>query len=609
MSNPARPLLIYDGDCEFCRYCVDYARGATGAAVDYQPYQAVQRDYPDISEAEFRAAIQLVHPDGSVTAGAGAAFEALALGNHSKLWWACYRRLPLFAVLCEWCYRQVAGHRDICCRLSRVLFGGRLQVTSMRLTSWLFLRLLALVYLAAFGSFALQAQGLIGADGILPVTDFFAAVDLGYGPEKYLLLPSLFWLDASGAAINAVGGIGCILAVLLFLNVLPRLCLVSLYVCYLSLFHGGQVFMSFQWDILLLECGFLAIFLPSNPRLFSWLYRWLLFRFMLQSGLVKLMSGDPHWRDLSALQFHFETQPLPTALAWYADKLPAVVLQAGVVFTFAVELLLPFLILMPRRPRALAALGIALFQLTIIATGSYNFFNLLTICLCLLLFDDQMVERFCPLFIRRRVVHGEAGPVGARLASLLAVPIAVGYLALTSIQLGATGSRDSITGLPGQLLAWSEPFHVANSYGLFAVMTTGRDEIIFEGSRDGREWLEYELPYKPGALDRRPVWATPCQPRLDWQLWFAALAPREQNPWLQGLVKGLLTGSQPVLGLFAHNPFPADPPRYIRASLYRYRFSGWSERGQNSSWWTREYIGSFWPVTGWRQAVERLPGR
>ncbi|MEZ5501509.1 MAG: lipase maturation factor family protein [Halioglobus sp.] len=601
MTTLPRALLIYDGDCAFCRYCVDYARSATGGTIEYQPYQAVLHEFPAISEAEFREAIQLVQPDGTVCSGAQAAFQALAIGGYQRFWARCYAILPLFAALSEACYRWVARHRGGCYTVGRLLFGNTLRVASMRITGWLFLRLLALVYLAAFASFALQAQGLIGAQGILPAADFFSAVERSYGPEKYLLLPSLLWLNASDTAINVLGVTGCVLALLLLANVLPRLCLIGLYLCYLSLYHGAQVFMSFQWDILLLECGFLAIFLPSNPVLFSWLYRWLLFRFMLQSGLVKLLSGDPTWRDLTALDFHFTTQPLPTVLAWYVDKLPSLVLQAGVVFTFVVELVLPFLILMPRRPRALAALGIAVFELLIIATGSYNYFNLLTICLCLLLLDDQSVARWCPARILRRADRQPR----RRPLRVLPGATAAAYLVLSTILLLSTGSRGALTGGPRQLLSWAEPFHIANSYGLFAVMTTQRNEIVIEGSRDGRQWQAYELPYKPGAVDRAPVWATPAQPRLDWQLWFAALAPRARNPWLQGLVKGLLTGSEPVLGLFAHNPFPGTPPQFIRASLYRYRFSDWEDRARTGAWWTRDYLGEFWPPTAWRLPVEK----
>jgi predicted DCC family thiol-disulfide oxidoreductase YuxK len=593
VTDRPQPLLIYDGDCEFCRYCVDFSRAAGGGGIRYEPYQSVRQDYPGISVEEFRASIQLVHGDGRVSRGALAAFETLALADYTGFWLFLYRWLPLFAGVSEWAYRWVSRHRDTSYRVCKWLFGASLQPASLGLTHWLFLRLLALVYLAAFASFAVQAPGLIGEEGILPLGPFLTAVDAGYGAEKYWLLPTLFWLDSSDAAISWLCGLGCLLSLLLLVNRFPRLCLFGLYLLYLSLYGAGQVFTRFQWDILLLECGFLAIFLPSSPVLFTWLFRWLLFRFMLQSGVVKLLSGDENWRGLTALDYHFETQPLPTALAWYAHKFPELLLQAGVAFTFVVELLVPFLILMPRRPRLLAALVISSFQLMIILTGSYNYFNFLTVCLCLLLLDDQLLREICPIALLRRLQR-TAPAFPAPVASTVAIV----YLALSTVLLAGSITRSEISETSRRLVSWSVPFHVANNYGVFAVMTTRRAEIVFEGSADGRHWKAYELPYKPGATDRAPVWATPHQPRLDWQLWFAALAPARQNPWLRRLELGLLTGSKPVLELFSHNPFPDEPPLYIRASLYRYHFSDRETRSRTGNWWTREYAGIFMPAAG-----------
>jgi predicted DCC family thiol-disulfide oxidoreductase YuxK len=590
-------LLIYDGDCDFCLYCVDYARAATGDSVDYQPYQAVQHQFPDINEASFQGAIQLVHTDGHVTSGARAAFEVLALGGRSRFWAACYRRVPLLGKISERIYTFVAANRGGCYRLSKALFGPDPRPQSLSLTVWIYLRLLALVYLVAFASFIAQAPGLIGPEGIVPVADYFAAVDDSYGPEKYWFLLSLFWLDSSATTIAVVAWLGVALSVLLFVNVRPLLCLVSLYLLHLTLYTGGQVFMTFQWDNLLLECGFLAIFLQHSPRLFVWLHRWLLFRLMLQSGIVKWMSGDESWHDLSALVFHFETQPLPTALAWYADKLPDLVLQAGVLFTFAIELLIPFLILMPRRPRLVAAVCIAVFQLLISLTGSYNYFNFLTVSLCLLLLDDQSLATLVPGFLRDRRQSLSTSRRSWRRAMLPAT-VAVVYFWTTATLLAITGRRTEISGFSRELLAWTAPLHMANGYGLFAVMTKQRAEIIIEGSADGIEWRVYELPYKPGLLDRAPVWAAPHQPRLDWQLWFAALAPVEQNPWFKNLVVRLLMGSQPVLDLFAYNPFPDEPPKYVRAKLYQYHFSDWDTRRETGAWWTRTYAGEFFPAAG-----------
>ena len=607
-----RPLLIFDGQCRFCRYCVDYAVAATGERVEYRPFQEVLQAFPDIAEEEFRASIQLVMPDGERYSGAGAAFKALYLGGKARLWYRCYAFLPLFAVISEWVYRSVARHRAGCYRLCRWLFGAELRPARVDRVTALFLRLLGLIYLAAFASFTWQAPGLVGEAGILPAGSYLEAVAAANpGLLKFWMIPALFWLDASDAALQGAGFAGCVLSLALLLGWRQRLCLPVLYLLYLSLYYAGQVFMSFQWDILLLECGFLAIFLPWSPRLICWLYRWLLLRFMLQAGLVKLMSGDPSWHNLTALQYHFETQPLPTALAWYAHHLPPALLQSGVLFTFAVELFVPFLMLMPRRPRMLAAAITALFQLMILATGSYNFFNLLTLALCLLLLDDQALDRLW----RRGSGGGETAVlstgvarrrVTARGMTALVWSVALIYLVQSWIILDHTGFRKPLAEPLRQLLAWSAPFHIANNYGVFAVMTTKRHEVIIEGSRDGREWLPYTLPFNAGDPQRAPRWAAPHQPRLDWQLWFAALAPREGSPWLRGLMAGLLQGSPAVTGLFEHDPFAGDSPAYIRASLYRYHFSEAQVRRDSGAWWRRQYVGEFWPVSAWRLPVEKL---
>ncbi len=594
MMQRKHPLLVYDGDCAFCIYCVDFARIKTGTAVDYQPYQTVLEQFPDISEDEFRASIQLVLPNGEVSTGARAAFQTLTYGGN-RFWALCYQTLPLFAWFSERAYRFVAKHRNSCYRLSKTLFGSSLQPQALTLTITVFLRLLALIYLAAFVSFAVQALGLIGADGILPVANFITAVDQSYGPEKYWLLPTVFWLSSTDWVIQCTAWLGAVVAVLLLFNILPTLCLCVLYGLYLSLLAGGQEFMSYQWDILLLECGFLAIFLRAWPNLFVWMFRWLLFRFMLQSGLVKLLSGDPNWQQLTALNFHFESQPLPTVLAWYAHRLPDALLQAGVMLAFLAELLIPFLILMPRCPRLVAAVTITLLQLLILATGNYNFFNLLTMALCLLLLDDQLLKRILATHPSQKSKPGQTRRVPVWRAIILG-SIGTVYVVQSSLLLATTGNRSGLSEFSRNLLSWSAPFHIANGYGLFAVMTTGRPEIIIQGSEDGVTWLSYELPYKPGAVDRAPVWATPHQPRLDWQLWFAALAPADQNPWLQGLMVGLLSGSEPVLSLFEKNPFPSKPPKYVRAQLYQYQFSDSKELDETGAWWRRELDRPFIPV-------------
>ena len=609
LTRHKMPLLIYDGQCGFCRYCTNYARQATGEGINYQAYQQVQQDFPEIDESGFKASIQLLLSDGKHYTGAQAAFKTLALGGYTSFYLWCYCHIPLFAHFSEMLYRQVANHRELCFRVCKLLFGPSLQPQAYTLTVKLFLRLLALVYLSAFTSFALQARGLIGIEGILPLADYFAAISQSMGREKYWLLPSIFWLSDSDASIQLVSWAGVLLSLLLLFNILPVLNLLLLYLCYLSLVSAGQVFMSYQWDILLLECGFLAIFLVKHPKLFVWLYRWLLFRFMLQSGLVKLLSGDANWQQLTALEFHFQSQPLPTIFAWYAHQLPEFLLQAGVLFTFAVELLVPFLILLPRRPRLIACLAIGLFQLCILAIGNYNFFNLLTLALCLLLLDDQYLKAVSRLLARVLVKKDNKTftPGGvtqtacqksktATAGSLLAAIIALFYLLQSSLYLAYTGRFGNLPATARAVLAWSAPFHLANSYGVFAVMTTKRLEIVFEGSNDGIHWQAYHLPYQAGDITRAPVWAIPHQPRLDWQLWFAALKVPQIPSWVDGVIYGLLLDSKPVLSLFADNPFAQQPPKFVRGRLYRYRFTGPQQRKEIGAWWQREDIGEYFPA-------------
>jgi len=344
--------------------------------------------------------------------------------------------------------------------------------------------------------------------------------------------------------------------------------------------------MAFQWDVLLLETGFLAIFFapwplgrekPSPPpTVMLWLLRWLAFRLMFLSGLVKLTSGDPTWRNLTALQFHYQTQPLPNPIAWYAHQLPASVHKFACAGMFGIELLLPFFIFAPwRLVRAAAGTLLIAFQLAIVATGNYTFFNWLTIALCLLVFGE-----YFPKPVWRREAPGI-------LLALALVPLS---LIETAVRF-----RADLPEWIEQPIGWAMPFHVVNSYGLFAVMTTTRPEIIVEGSHDGEQWAAYEFPHKPGDPRRAPTWVAPHQPRLDWQMWFAALSGPQRTPWFHRFVIRLLEGSPDVLRLLRNNPFPGRPPKYVRARLFEYRFTTPQERAATKDWWYRTPRGSYFP--------------
>ena len=303
---------------------------------------------------------------------------------------------------------------------------------------------------------------------------------------------------------------------------------------------------------------------------------------------MKLLSGDPTWADATALNYHFETQPLPTVLAWYAHQLPDWLLHGGVITTFVIELGLPFLIFLPRNPRMLACAGFILLELLILLTGSYNFFNLLTIVLCLALLNDQMFR-----WARWQVaIEGVKSAWSRYLTTLIGLLLVIGGV----LHLAHTLSGRNLPNWAVTPLAVVAPFHVVNGYGLFAVMTTQRDEIVFEGSMDGKTWLAYEFPFQPGAVDRMPGLATPHQPRLDWQMWFAALGEVERNPWFYAFAQALLEARPAVLALLQHDPFAGEPPRYLRAVRYHYQFSSPAQRRATGAWWTRTLTRGYMPV-------------
>ena len=469
------------------------------------------------------------------------------------------------------------------------------------LSRWLFLRLLGLVYLIAFVSLALQVTGLVGEHGILPAAAFLERARGLYGAAAYRLLPTICWLGAGDGALRALCWGGAALALLVLAGVAQAPVLALLWACYLSLSVVGQTFLWFQWDGLLLEAGLLAVlyapsqWLPSlareraPSRAVRWLVWLLLFKLMFLSGITKLASGDPTWRQLTALDYHFWTQPLPPWTAWYAQRLPGWVHKGMTLGMFAIELGVPWLIFAPSRLRRLRVAACALLvlgQLGIAVTGNYGFFNLLAIVLCVPLLDDAVLRPVLPL----RLAAGEPEPLWRRR-------VTVALAALMALLSALTFAREISATLPGgrgadhPLLRAVAPLRSVNGYGLFRVMTTERREIVIEGSADGAHWLEYEFPWKPGAVTRRPRFVAPHQPRLDWQMWFAALDPDGAEPWLAGLVRGLLDGSPEVLSLLDSNPFPAAPPRYVRLVSYRYRFTTSADRSRSGAWWSREFVG------------------
>lgn len=593
-----RPLLIYDGDCNFCRRWIARWQSFTGDRVDYVPFQEAAARFPQIPRENFQASVQLIETNGKVLSGAEAVFQTLAHAPGKRWMMGIYQNLPGVRFLTEWSYRLVARNRVLFSKLTHFLWGECLEPPTYFISSRLFLRLLGLIYLIAFISFWTQADGLIGKNGILPAADFLGSIAKQTGPERYGLVPTLCWLNTSNAFIHFLFAGGVVLSVLLILGFSPSLVLGGLWVFYLSLATVGQDFLEFQWDNLLLETGFLAIFLGKRPsKIVLWLFRWLLFRLMFSSGVMKLVSGDPTWQNLTALQFHYETQPLPTWIGWYAHQLPGWFQMFSVGVMFAIELGIPFLIFMPRRLRLFGCFALITFQGLIAATGNYCFFNLLTVALCFLLLDDFVKwGRFSFLAnVKKRTV-----PI-FRWPKWVVLPLAGIILLVSTMQMIRQFRIQVRWPVPAVMLyQLAAPFRTVNPYGLFAVMTTSRPEIIVEGSNDGETWLEYEFKWKPGDLKQRPGFVAPHQPRLDWQMWFAALGTYRQNPWFINFCYRLLQGSPEVLKLLEKNPFSEKPPRYLRALVYHYRFTDPATLHAQGNWWRRKSKGPYIPVLSLR---------
>ncbi len=603
------PTLVYDGDCAICRYWVNYWQELTGELVVFRAYQEAAADFTSIPPEAFRRAIQIIERDGHVYSGAAATFRVLKYSSGRAAWWWCYSHLPGFASMSEWAYVFFARRRGLLERLTKILWGPALHAERYALVSWVFLRLFGVLYIAAFASLGVQILGLIGHAGILPVGDYLEAVRHARGGSAYWLVPSLFWLNHSDSALLAGTIAGAVLGLLVVVDRWTRPALVGLFVLYLSYESAGQDFMSFQWDSLLLEVGFLAIFLTGGSKIVVWLYRWLMFRYMFLAGAVKLLSGDSTWRDLTALEYHFWTQPLPTPLAWYAAQLPGWLLKSGTAAALGIELCSVFLIFMPRRLRAAAAFCVLLLQVLILLTGNYNFFNLLTMLMCVFLFDDAALRRFVPYGLQSRA--RSRAPLAGRAATVIAAALALIVVPVGLNRIWQTMERTNLPGL-GALTRVLSPLSIVNPYGLFAVMTTTRPEIVIEGSADGQIWREYVFRYKPGPLTRSAAWNIPHQPRLDWQMWFAALGGIRENPWMVGLVQRLLEGSPSVLALLEVNPFAAAPAKYVRAQLYEYRFTDPRKRALTHEWWVRRQEGLYFPpvsLEDFERAAERENGR
>ncbi len=601
---PAEPLVIFDGNCGFCRFWVERCKRVSRERMRFAASQEIGPRFPEIPPQAYDEAVQMVDVDGTVFSGADA---AIRLARHAPGWRLVAKivaAIPLLLALARWKYKLIARHRVFFSKLTRWVWGVDPSPSTFAVARRLFAHGLGVVFFCAFASLAVQVRGLYGTQGIVPAGELLKAAKSQLGGGAFVQVPSVFWLGAGDGALLTVCLLGMAVSLLLACGLMPGACALILWALYLSLCSVGSPFLDFQWDALLLETALIAaVFLPWRffpawrlttriTTLGRWLLWWLLFRLMFESGVVKLASGDPSWRDLTAMTYHYETQPLPLWTAWLAHQAPIWLHKLEALATFAIEFLAAVAILMPRRLRHAGAWAIIALQVAIASTGNYAFFNLLTALLCVPLLDDLR----WPAPWRKRLLGrakaplhlGEPGWANWILEPLAGLSIFLtGVLFVNTFRTGVHWPR------PVQALhAVLAPFRSFNAYGLFAWMTKDRPEIVFEGSNDGHTWETYEFPWKPGDPFRRPKLAAPYQPRLDWQLWFAAMAPRERSPWTNLFITRLLEGAPPVTAMLEWNPFPKAPPKYVRALLYDYHFTRF---GEGPAWWKRELKREFCP--------------
>jgi lipase maturation factor 1 len=513
------------------------------------------------------------------------------------------------------------------------LFDSHVGAVGRLTPRWIFLRSLAAIYFSAFYSLLFQIKGLIGPDGILPARDYLTAVAQQYPSTKLWFAPTLFWLSSSSHALMLVSWIGLSASIVAFVNLWPRLSFFLCFVCFLSFVSAASEFSNYQSDGMLLEAGFIALFFaprgvmpglgvstpPSRASLF--LLQWEWFRIYFESGMVKLVSGDRQWRTLTAMDEYYQNGPLPTWIGWYVEHLPHRFHAASAVGTLLLELVLVWMLFLPRRVRIVCFFIVTPWEVGVILTANYTFLNYLVLALGFLLLDDRFVLSLVPvryrpaldLAITRQTdkvprndqVEPDADPPvlsGVRRTlsgHLSAIRLAIAAVMLTWIFYNTTVEMIGIPfrGLPLPTLpiAALEPFRIANQYGLFAVMTNGRYEIEFQGSNDGQNWTAYPFRNKPQALIEAPRIYAPYQPRFDWNLWFASLGDWRQDQIVPLTEERLLGNGKDVVALFKGNPFPEAPPRFVRAVLWQYWFTTRDEKRETGNWWRRKYLGLYAP--------------
>jgi lipase maturation factor 1 len=534
------------------------------------------------------------------------------------------------------------------------LFDAQHSAPRRLIPRWLFLRALGGIYFSAFFSLVFQIRGLIGPNGILPANTYLQAVARSLGPwARVWYAPTLLWFSSSSAMLTLLCWVGMLASLLLVLNLWPRGMLAICFVCFLSFVSAAQDFSGYQSDGMLLEAGFIALFFAppgfhpglgeAHPasRASLFLLQWEWFRIYFESGVVKLLSGDPEWRNFTAMDDYYQNGPLPTWVGWYVQHLPHWFHAGTVGATLGLELGLVWMLFLPRRWRIVCFFIVTPWEIGVILTANYTFLNYLVLSLGVLLLDDRFVHRLLPAKWKTRLpaipepITSPSDSASSGMASSNIVSLNIASSDSSSTESNKESESDKhdwrdysrwkvlklcassimliwifyattaelLTNLPLPIapVIALEPFRIANRYGLFAVMTRGRYEIEFQGSNDGQNWIAYPFRYKPQELNQPPRIYAPYQPRFDWNLWFASLGAWQEYPIVPNTEVRLLSNDKDVLALFADNPFGKEPPRQIRVLLWQYWFTTMAEKRATGMWWRRELLGLYGPT------IERMP--
>jgi lipase maturation factor 1 len=534
----------------------------------------------------------------------------------------------------------------------RWLFDSEHGSSDRFIPRWLFLRALGLIYFSAFFSLLFQIRGLIGPAGILPASEYLQAVASSTGRAHDWYAPTLLWFTTGSPMLMGLCWAGLLAAVLLTFNIWPRGSLLFCFACFISFVTAASEFSGYQSDGMLLEAGFISLFLappgfrpnlgsshpPLRAGVFLLLWEW--FRIYFESGVAKIAGGDPQWRQFTAMDEYYQNGPLPTWIGWYVQHFPHWFHAATAFGTLALELVLVWMLFLPRRWRIICFFVVTLWQIGIILTANYTFLNYLVLALGCLLLDDRFLLRFVPQrwkdrFPEPRELSPNADAAPFDLNSILAADspqstavsetdqlptrtwphrlrqrFAFLKLSLTAVVFVWIFYSSTVQmiwmiwpgfPLPAGPVVALESFRIADRYGLFAVMTRGRYEIEFQGSQDGQNWVIYPFRFKPQDPSKAPGIYAPYQPRFDWNLWFASLGEWRSNPIVPRTEVRLLAGDPDVLALFANNPFPREPPRQVRAVVWQYWFTTLAEKRTQGLWWRRELLGLYAPT------LERQP--